>query len=170
MILRSVLNCSAELLRHRGEILLLVKRLPKQLPQLGVNRLRIIVTQKTEARVDLFLEQNTVCFGETRQHLDQQGQQVWPLRDAARLAQSPAHPAAPGPPHPIGKRSHPLHRAIDFICDCGDQFCHLYVRAEILPKSPSDAMRGYEYKVEQMNEIRTTTAQPVKGFSSNEPF
>ena len=39
----------AEFLRHGGEILLLVKRLPEQLSQLRVNRLRIIVTQKTEA-------------------------------------------------------------------------------------------------------------------------
>src|SRR4029450_10745001 len=71
----------AEFLRHRGQALRLIKRLSKQLSQLRVNRLRIIVTQKTEARVDLFLQQNTVCFGETRQHLNQQGQQVWPLRD-----------------------------------------------------------------------------------------
>ena len=34
----------AEFLPHGGEVLLLVKRLPEQLSQLGVNSLRIIVT------------------------------------------------------------------------------------------------------------------------------
>src|SRR5437667_3416204 len=91
----------AELLRHGGEVLLLVKRLPKQLSQLGVNRFRIIVAEKTEARVDLFLEYNTISFGETREYLDQQGQQIWPLRNTARLPQRPAHPAAASPSHPI---------------------------------------------------------------------
>jgi hypothetical protein len=62
MILRSV--------RHRSEVLLLVKRLPEQLSQLGVNRLRIVITQEAEARVDLFLHDHAVGLRETRQDLN----------------------------------------------------------------------------------------------------
>ena len=106
----------AEFLRHGGKVLLLVKRLPEQLPQLGIDSLRIIITQKTEARVDLFLHYHAVRFGETRQDLDQQRQQVRSLRNAAGFAQHPAHPAPAGSPHPISKRGHSLHSAVDLIC------------------------------------------------------
>ena len=106
----------AQFLRHHSEVLLLVKRLPKQLSQLGVNRLWIIVAKETQARVDLLLHYHAVCFRETRQDLDQQRQQVRPLRNAARLPQCPAHPATTSPPHTIRKGGHPLHSAIDLIC------------------------------------------------------
>ena len=52
----------AQLLRHRRQILLLVKRLPEKLAQLGINRFRIIVAQKSQTRVDLFFQQNAVGF------------------------------------------------------------------------------------------------------------
>jgi len=71
------------------------KALAEQLSQLGINRLRIIVTQETKARVDLFLKYDTVGFGKTRQYLNQQGQQIWPsetlrgLRIARRIQRRP---------------------------------------------------------------------------------
>ena len=83
-----------ELLRHRGEILLLVKRLPEKFAQLRVNRFRIIVTQKAKARVDFFLEQNAVGFGKTGQHLDEKRKQVRSFRNTARFAQSAPDPDA----------------------------------------------------------------------------
>ena len=105
----------AELLRHRREVLLLVQRLPEQLSQLGVNRFRIIVTQKTKAGVDLFLHDDAIGLRETRQHLDQQRQQVGPLGDTARLAQGATHQTAPSSSHAIRKRDYPLHGAVDLI-------------------------------------------------------
>ena len=125
MILRSVLNCALSFCAIAAKILLLVKRLPKKLAQLGVNRFRIIVTQKAEARVDLFLEQNAVGFGETRQHLDQQAAagSVLPKRCAA-CARRAASRRRPAPSQTIGKRRDLLHRAIDFIRDCCNQFGH----------------------------------------------
>ena len=107
-----------EFLRHGREVLLLVKRLAKQLSQLGVNRFRIVVTQKAEARVDLFLHDDAVGFGETRQHLNQQRQEVRPFRDTARLAQCPTHQPAASSSHPIRQRDYPLHRAVDLIGHC----------------------------------------------------
>ena len=106
-----------QLLRHRGEILLLVKRLPEELAQLRVDRFRIIVTKEPKARVDLFLEQNAVRLRKARQHLNEQRQQIRPLRNAARFAQGAAHPAPAPPLDPVGKRSHALHGAVDFVCD-----------------------------------------------------
>ena len=117
----------AKFLRHGREILLLVKRLPEQLAQLRINSLRIIVTQKSEARVDFFFEQNTIRLRKTGQDLDQQRQQVRSFRYAARLAQGATHPLATGSPHPVGKRRHALHRAVDFICNRCDQFRHVDV-------------------------------------------
>ena len=111
-----------KLLRHRGKVLLLVKRLPKKLAQLRVDRFRIIVAKEPKARVDLLLEQNAVRFRKTRQHLNEKRQQIRPLRNAARLAQGAAHPAPAPPLDPIGKRSHALDRAVDFVCyqvECG---------------------------------------------------
>ena len=117
MILRSVLSEARELLRHGGEILLLVERLPKEHAQLGVNRFRIIVAQEAKARIDLLLEKNAVGFGEAGQHLDEQRQQVRPFRNAARFAHGPAHPAPAPPSQPLGQRRDPLDGAIDFIRD-----------------------------------------------------
>src|SRR5439155_25455040 len=88
------------------------KRLPEQLSQLGVNRLWIIITEEAETRVDLFLHYHAVRFRETRQYLDQQRQQIWPLRNAAGLAQCPAHPTAASSSHAIRKGGHPLHSAV----------------------------------------------------------
>ena len=51
-----------KLLRHRAEVLLFVKRLTKQLPELRVDRFRIIVTKEPETGVDFFFEQNAVRF------------------------------------------------------------------------------------------------------------
>ena len=117
MILRSVLSCALSFCAIADKILLLVKRLAKKLSQLGVNRLRIIVTQETQTGVDLFLQQNAVRFGKTRQHLNEQRQQIRPFRNTARFAQGAAHPAPARPSHPIGKRGHPLDCAVDFIGD-----------------------------------------------------
>src|SRR5216117_3768766 len=79
----------------------------KQLSQLGVNRFRIVVTQKAEARVDLFLHDDAVGFGETRQHLNQQRQEVRPFGDTARLAQCPTHETTASSSHPIRQRDYP---------------------------------------------------------------
>ncbi len=113
-----------ELLRHGGEILLLVERLPEKHPQLRINRFRIIVTQEAEAGVDLFLEQNAVRFGETGQHLDEEREQVRALRDTARFAHRAPHPApAPAPPA-VGERRDELHRPVDFIRKTRHRFGH----------------------------------------------
>ncbi len=106
-----------EFLRHGGEILLLVERLPKEHAQLRVNRFRIVVAQKAKARIDLLLEKNAIGFGETRQYLDEQRQQVRPLRDAARFTHRPAHPTPAPPPQPPGQRGDPLDGAIDSISE-----------------------------------------------------
>jgi len=102
-------------LRHRREILLLVKSLAKQLSQLGVNRFRIVVTQKAEARIDLFLHDDAVGLGETRQHLNQQRQEVRPFRDTARFAQCPTHQTTASSSHAIRQRDDPLHGAVDLV-------------------------------------------------------
>ena len=117
MILRSVPKLRRKLLRHGREVLLFVKRLPEKLAQLRINRLGIIVTQEAEAGVDLLFEQNAVRFRKARQHLDEKRQQIRSLRNAARFAQGAPHPAPAPPLQPIGKRRHPLHGAVDFVCD-----------------------------------------------------
>ena len=113
-----------EFLRHRAEVLLLVKRLPEKFAQLGINRFRIIVTQKAKARVDLFLEQNAVRFGKTGQHLDQKREQVRSFRNTARPAQSAPEQTTTAPSQAIGKRRDALHRAIDSVSNCGNQLGH----------------------------------------------
>jgi hypothetical protein len=127
-----------KLLGHRREILLLVKRLAEELAQLGVNCFRIIVTKEPETGVDLLLEQDAVCLRKTGQHLDEEGQKIWPLRDAARLAQSPPHPSPAPPLDAIGKRGDLLDRAVNFVCDFV-QGCHLKGRAK-LPHARSNAI------------------------------
>ena len=102
-----------ELLRHRGEVLLLVKRLPKKHPQLRVDRLRIIVTKEAEAGVDFLFEQDAVRLGEAGQHLDEQREQIRPLGHAARFAQRASHPAPASSPQPVGKRRYALDGAVD---------------------------------------------------------
>jgi hypothetical protein len=76
----------AQLLRHRRQILLLVKGLPEKLTQLRINGFRIIVSQKTKARVYFLFQQHAVGFRKTGQHLDKQRKQVWTFRNAARFA------------------------------------------------------------------------------------
>ena len=107
----------AQLLRHRRQILLLVKRLPEKLAELGINGFGIIVPQKSKTRVNFFFQQDAVGFGKTRQHLDQHRQQVRTFRNAARLAQRAPHQAPALPPHAIRERRYLLHRAIQFFRD-----------------------------------------------------
>ncbi len=106
-----------QFLRHRGQVLLLVKRLPEELAQLRVDRFRVIVAKEPKARIDFFLEQNAVRLRKARQHLDEKRQQIRPLGNAARFAQSATHPAPASPLDPVGKRSHALHCAVDLVCD-----------------------------------------------------
>src|SRR4029077_4123360 len=94
---------------------------------LGINRLRIIVTQEAEAGVDLFFQQNAIGFRKTGQHLDQQRQQIRPFRNAPGLTHGPPHPAATLPLHAIRKRGHALHYAIDSIGYLSYQFGHCYL-------------------------------------------
>ena len=108
----------AELLRHRCQVLLFVKRLTEELAQLGVNGFGIIVAQKPETRIDFFLEQNAIRFRETRQHLNEQRQQVRTLRNAPRFAQGAPHQTPALAPHAICERRHFLHRAVKFFRDC----------------------------------------------------
>ena len=107
----------AQLLRHRRQILLLVKRLPEKLAQLGINGLGIVVTQKSKTRVDFLLQQNAVGLGKARQHLDEQRQQVRPFRNTARLAQGAPHQAPALAPHAIRERRYLLHRAVQLFRD-----------------------------------------------------
>ena len=101
---------------------MLVKRLAEKHPQLGIDRLRIIVTQEAEAGVDLFLEQDAVRLGEAGQHLDEQREQVRPLGYAARLAQRASHPALASSPQPVGKGRYALDGAVDSIGKAGNRF------------------------------------------------
>ena len=113
-----------ELLRHRGEILLLVERLAEEHPQLGINGFRIIVAQEAEAGVDLLLEQNAVRFGEAGQHLDEEREEIRALRHTARFAHRAPHPAPAAASPAVGQRSDALHRAIDFIRKTRHRFGH----------------------------------------------
>ena len=63
----------AQLPGHRAQILLFVQGLPEMLPQFRVDRLGVIVAEKTEARVDFFFQQVAVDPGEPGQHFDQKG-------------------------------------------------------------------------------------------------
>ena len=56
---------------HDRKILLLVKRLAEQLSQLGVNRLRVIVPEKSQTRIDLLFKNPAVDFRKASQYLDQ---------------------------------------------------------------------------------------------------
>src|SRR5204862_4201495 len=110
------LKLRRQLLRHGGQILLLIKRLTKELAQLRVDRFRIIVTKKSQARVDFLLEQNAIRFRKTGQNLNEKRQKIRSLRNTARFAKSTTHPASASPLDSIGKRRDTLHRAINFVC------------------------------------------------------
>ena len=122
-----------QLLRHRGEILLFVKRLPKKHAQLGVDGLRVIVAEKAEAGVNFLLEENAIGFGEARQHLNEEREEIRRLRHAPRFAHGASHPESTATPQPPGERSYALDRAIDFVCKGGSRFRHEFIPTKLSP-------------------------------------
>ena len=70
-----------ELGSHDSQILLLLERLPEEPPQLGIDGLRIVVAQESEAGIDFLLEHLAVDAREGGKHLDQGRQEIRALRD-----------------------------------------------------------------------------------------
>ena len=94
-----------QLKRHRVEVLLFVERLPKEFAQFRVHRLRVVIPQEPQRRVDFLLQHVAPAgFRERRQHLDEQGQQVGALGDRARLAQEPPLQGLRGAHQAVGER------------------------------------------------------------------
>ena len=56
---------------HGVEVLLLLQRITEQLAELRINGIRVVITQKAEARIDLLLEQFAIDAGEGCEDLDQ---------------------------------------------------------------------------------------------------
>jgi hypothetical protein len=70
-------------LSHGVEVLFLLQSIAEQLAELGVNGIRVVITQKAEAGVDLLLEQFAIDAGEGCEDLDQRRQEVWAFDDGA---------------------------------------------------------------------------------------
>ena len=90
-----------ELPRRLREVGLLPQGLLEKLAQFRVDRLGIVVAQKTEARVDLLLDQLAVDARETGENLDEQRKQVRTLRDRARTAHGAAEERFAGAPRAV---------------------------------------------------------------------
>ena len=78
-----ITQAAGQTLSHGVEVLLLLQRIAEQLAELGVNGIRVVITQKAEARIDLLLKQFAIDAGEGCEDLDQCRQEVWGLDDGA---------------------------------------------------------------------------------------
>ena len=81
-----VTQAAGQTLSHGVEILLLLQRIAEQLTQFRVNGIRVVITQKAEAGVDLLLEQFAIHTGECCEDSDQRREEVGPLDDGAGFA------------------------------------------------------------------------------------
>ena len=121
-----VVELGGELLGHRIEILLLVKRLAKELSQFGVNGFRIVVAQKAQAGVDFLLEELSLHPREGREHLDERRQQIRAFGDRARLAHQPAHHPATASPRSGGQKKKPFEPTLSAAGRLLSDNCHRY--------------------------------------------
>ena len=98
--MRSVLSSAASFLAIDAQVLVLVERLAKELAQFRIDRLRVVVAQKTERGIDFLFEHLAVGLGKGRQHLDEQREQVRALGHRPRLAHQTAAHVVRQPAHP----------------------------------------------------------------------
>ena len=100
---------------EREQVVLFIERLAKKLPQLGVNRLWIIVAQKAERRINLILEHHAIDLGKSRQHFDQQWQQVRPFADGPRFAHRAPRQFPRAAAKPVTERRQTADAVTDFV-------------------------------------------------------
>ena len=97
-----VFEVGGELLSDGVEVLVLVQRIAKKLPQFGINGVRIVVAQEAQARVDLLLKELALHAREGRKDFDESGEQIRTLSDRARLPHQPADHSPTGGARPGG--------------------------------------------------------------------
>jgi hypothetical protein len=85
-----VTKAPCQTLSHGVEVLFLLQRISEKLAQFRVNGVWVIVAQKSEAGVDLLLEQFAIDAREGREDLNERGQEVWALDDSSWFALNPA--------------------------------------------------------------------------------
>ena len=85
-----VTQAPGQTLSHGVEVLFLLQRITEKLAQFRVNGVWVIVAQKSEAGVDLLLEQFAIYAREGCEDLNERGQEVWPLDDSSWFALNPA--------------------------------------------------------------------------------
>ena len=87
---------AAQFARHGGEVGLLLQGLPEEGAQLGIDRLRVVVAQEAQTRIDFLLEQFPVHAGEAGENLDEQWQKIGGLGHRARTPQGAAQQGLAG--------------------------------------------------------------------------
>jgi len=110
------------------EVLLFVQCFAEELPQLGVDGIRVIITQKAEAGINLLLQHFPVHLRKCRKDFDQCRQQVWRLGDRTWFA----HHAPPKMSYcrPCSRQAE--HHAFQPVLGaCSVMILHVHIRSTL---------------------------------------